>query len=99
MDIIWSKQAEISYVEILEFLQYRWTKKELSSFKQLTNEILFKISTKQVSFPFENKKLKVQKAVIHKNVSLYYIERKSKIILVTFFDNRKNPKALREILK
>lgn len=99
MKVIWSKQSEISYIEILEFLEINWTKKELLSFKESTNAIIYKIASKQISFPFENKKLQVQKAVIHKNVSLYYTERNSTILLITFFDNRKNPDKLRDILK
>ena len=55
----------------------------------------------QVVHPFANEKLGIRKGKIHKNVSLFYKEDKenNKIYLITFFNNRMNPEALRKLLK
>jgi hypothetical protein len=48
MEIVWTKLAKITYVEVLESLKKRWTKKELKNFKDLTNALLEKVMKEQV---------------------------------------------------
>lgn len=72
MEIVWTKLAKITYFEVLENLKKRWTKKEMKSFKGLTNGLLEKIKKDQVVTTYANEKLGVRKGVIHKNVSLFY---------------------------
>jgi hypothetical protein len=43
MEIVWTKLAKVTYVEILENLNRRWTKKEMKNFKDLTNDLLEKV--------------------------------------------------------
>ena len=101
MEIIWTKLAKITFIEVLENLKVRWTKKELENFKNLTNNLLEKVKNKQVVHLHVNEKLGIRKASVHKNVSLYYKEdRKSnKIYLIIFFNNRMNPNELNKLLK
>jgi len=101
MEVIWTKLAIITYREVLENLKEQWTKKEMISFKNLTNDLLVKIKNEQISCQVVNKKLGVRKGIVHKNVSLFYKEdsEKKKIYLITFFNNRMNPKTLKKLLK
>ena len=101
MEIVWTNFANITYKEIFENLEYRWTKKEMKKFKDLTNAFLEKIKNESVVHPFANKKLDVRKGKINKNVSLFYKEDRAnnKIYLITFFNNRMNPKTLNTFLK
>jgi len=99
MEIIWTKLANITYLEVLDNLNKRWTKKELKAFKYLSNNLLDKIKNRQMSHLFANEKLGIRKGIIHKNVSLYYKEIDNKIYLITFFNNRMNPSTLKELLK
>lgn len=100
MEIVWTKLAKITFLEVLESLKWRWTKKEMKSFKDLTNDLLDKIKSHQIIHPFVNENLGIRKAVIHKNVSLFYRENRNnnKIYLITFFNNRMNPITLKELL-
>ena len=100
MEIVWTKLAKITYIEVLENLKKRWTKKELKNFKDLTNELLEKVKNKQVVHLYANEKLGVRKGVVHKNVSLFYREdrKRNKIYLITFFNNQMNPEILKELL-
>tara|TARA_R110002050_G_scaffold266251_1_gene407578 strand:- start:221 stop:529 length:309 start_codon:yes stop_codon:yes gene_type:complete len=100
MEIVWTKLASVTYKEVFENLEWRWTKKEMKNFNDLTNSLLEKVKNKQVVHPFGNKKLGVRKAIVHKNVSLFYKEDRNnnKIYLITFFNNRMNPKTLKELL-
>ncbi|QTE21134.1 hypothetical protein [Polaribacter cellanae] len=101
MEIIWTRLANITYKEVFENLDWRWTKKEMRNFRDLTNDLLEKVKNEQVTHPFVNKALGIRKAIVHKNVSLFYKEDKksSKIYLITFFNNRMNPKTLKKLLK
>jgi hypothetical protein len=99
MEIIWTKLANITYLEILHNLNQRWTKKEMKDFKILTNNLLDKVKNKEVTHLFANKKLGIRKGVVHKNVSLFYKEIDNKIYLITFFNNRMNPNTLKDLLK
>ncbi len=101
MEIVWTKLAKITYFEILENLRKRWTKNEMKHFKDLTNELLIRITEEQVVYSCVNENLGIRKGVIHKNVSLFYKEdrKNNKIYLITFFNNRMNPDTLKELLK
>jgi len=99
MEIIWTKLANITYLEILHNLNQRWTKKEMKDFKILTNNLLDKVKNKEVTHLFANEKLGIRKGVVHKNVSLFYKEIDNKIYLITFFNNRMNPNTLKDLLK
>ena|SRR5690606_3450623 len=101
MEVIWTKLAKITYLEVLENLKKHWTKKEIKRFRDLTNDLLFKIKEQQISCPIVNQKLSIKKAVVHENVSLFYKEDfdKNTIYLITFFNNRMDPETLRELLK
>lgn len=75
-------------------------KKRNESYRDSTNNVLDKIKNGSVSYPLVNKKLNIRKAKIHKNVSLFYKEdnENSRIFLITFFNNRMNPKTLKKLL-
>lgn len=99
MEIIWTKLAKITYVEILENIKVRWTFKEMKAFNDLTNEIILKIKQNDIQFPNPNSQLGIKKAIIHKTVSVYFKQENEKVYLITFFNNRMNPETLKELLK
>ena len=101
MEIVWTRLAKITYIEVLENLKKRWTGKDIENFRDLTNELLEKVKNEQVVHLYANEKLGVRKGVIHKNVSLFYREdrKNNKIYLITFFNNRMNPKTLNKLLR
>ena len=72
MKVIWTHIAKITYIEIIENLQKRWTQKEVKGFNNLTNDFILNIQDKNIPHPIINKKLNIRKGKIHENVSLYY---------------------------
>lgn len=72
METVWSKFAKSTYFDILENLKARWTFKEVKEYHDLTNAVLSKIRLKYVEFPTINSEFNIKKAIIHKNVSLYF---------------------------
>ena len=101
MEIIWTKLALSTYKEILENLDFRWSKKEIKSFVKLTNEILSSVSEDRIVHQYINTELGVRKGIIHKNVSIFYkVDKLDRTIhIITFFNNRMNPKSLMKLLK
>uniref|UniRef100_UPI004049B5B0 hypothetical protein n=1 Tax=Gelidibacter sp. TaxID=2018083 RepID=UPI004049B5B0 len=99
MEVIWTKLAKITYVEVIENLKIRWTFKEIKTFYDLTNNTINSITSNQIEYPYVNKRKGVKKAIIHKNVSLFFREDHQKLYLITFFNNRMNPETLKKLLK
>lgn len=101
MEIIWTRLANITYKEVFENLEWRWTKKEMRDFRDLTNGLLEKVKNNQVVHPFAHKRLGIRKGNVHKNVSMFYKEdrKNNKIYLITFFNNRMDPRTLNKLLK
>lgn len=100
MEVVYTRLAKLTYKKILENLKKRWTIKEVRHFIFLTEELLKKIESGQIVGPVINKKLNIRKGIIHKNVSLFYIQHQEeeKIYLITFFNNRMNPETLKMLL-
>jgi hypothetical protein len=99
MEIIWTKIARITYFEILENLEKYWTTKEIQNFHRLTqNKNLYQISSGKTlhNFVYSN----IRRVIIHPNVALYYKidEKENRVYLITFFNNRMNPKLLKKLL-
>ena len=92
--IKWTIRAKNDYTLILEYLRTNWTKKELQTFTNKTSKALFQIAKNPEIFPASKNK-DVRKCVLIKQVSIYYRIKKSKIELLTFWDNRRTPKKLK----
>lgn len=93
MKIRWSQQAKEEYGKILEYLDENWTKKEIENFIGKTESVLNVIRENPNMFVKSAKK-NICKAVITKQNTLYYHIKpnKEEIVLLSFWDNRKDPK-------
>lgn len=89
--IIWSESAKISFTDILDFLQLTWGQKQVDDFYNLTDKIINQIIENPLQFPIYE--FNIRKAIIHKNVSLFYriSTNQNMVYLMLFFDNRKKP--------
>jgi len=91
LTVKWSKEAKETYENIIAYLKENWSDKEVIKFANKTTSILNVISHQPYIFKASNYK-KVRKAVLGKQNSLFYLVRESEIYLVTFWDNRRDPK-------
>ena len=75
MNIVWSKEAKITYEEIIDDLLIKWPIDIAIDFETRTNNLLDKlILNNQLCAPINHIQFKkLRKCVIHKNVSLIYI--------------------------
>jgi len=90
-EIKWTKKAEKSFEQLVNYLEKNWSEKSAGKFVQITDKKLRLIAENPDIFPdLENKK-GIKKGIITKQTSLYYRVYKKAIQLITFWDNRKNP--------
>ena len=91
--IFWSTEAELSYLKILEYLEEKWTEREIDRFINRTDEVIDYI----INNPFQYQRIKnnIHKAVLNRQVSLFYKIDESTVFLQFFWDNRRDPKKLK----
>ena len=94
--IIWSDEALNNLNEIINYLEYRWSKREIKKFAQLLDKQLKLIEDNPHLFAVSAKSNGLRKSVLSTQTTIYYIITDCKIRIVTLFDNRKNPNKLIE---
>lgn len=86
--IIWSPQAENSYLNILEFLIENWSVKVALNFEEKVEEY-FKLLSKHPKLCIASKSKKnIRKCIVTHQTSFAYRIVNNTIELITFFDNR-----------
>lgn len=95
--VLWSNKAKLSYIEVIEYLDYKWTQKEIHHFISKTDEVINKIITNPYLFKKYKNDALIRQAIIHETVSLIYqiAEDQKTIYLITFWGNRQNPAKLK----
>lgn len=91
--VIWSPTAQLTYYQVLEYLNEKWTEKELNAFIARTEEVTTHISNNPLLYPYSNES-DTHKCVVVKQVSLFYRIKNSTIEFLMFWDNRQNPATL-----
>lgn len=92
----WTKEAEDTFDEIIEYLEENWSKKEIQNFVRTAQKVIGQIEKNPYQFK-ASRYQEIRKAFITKHNSLfYYVNEADKVIeLYAFWDNRQNPQKLR----
>lgn len=77
--IIWTDEALANLADIVDYLEHRWTKREIRNFAKLLDRQINIIQSNPELFPISP-------------TSIYYRIDNTEIRIVTLFDNRQNPK-------
>ena len=91
LNVEWSLEANQAFLQTVEQIREKWTEKEVENFITRTQQVIEHIGQNPAMYPFSKKGL-VHRAVISKQTSLFYHIRVDKIVLLSFEDNRQNPK-------
>jgi plasmid stabilization system protein ParE len=96
MKVSWTPKALKSFMEIVDFLNEKWTKKEVDAFAEQTDKVIEQIAENPYMFVATEKRKNVRKGLVNKLVSLFYRvkPRKKEIELLRFSDNRMDPDKL-----
>ncbi len=89
--ILWTDHAISELKETIEYLENKWTERELRRFAAKLDHTIELISKSPEIFPLSLEKNNIRKAVVEKHNNLYYRINKNSIEIVSLFANRKNP--------
>ena len=92
--IKWLPEAEITFALVLEYLEQKWTSKEVEIFIDRTDEVINYLSENSKQY-IHSKKKDAYRAVITRQVSLYCRIKLTEIELLIFWDTRQNPDNLK----
>jgi plasmid stabilization system protein ParE len=96
MKLSWTPTAINTYFKVLDYLEENWTKKEVQNYGDKVEKVLSRISENPEMFEASKKKKNIRKGFITSYNALYYRVKpnKKELELLTFWDNRQNPKKL-----
>ena len=92
--LIWSDEALNNLKGIINYLENKWTKREIKKFSQLLDKQLKLIERNPYLFAKTDKSGGLRKSVLSKQTTIYYRVVNYEIRIVTLFDNRQNPDKL-----
>lgn len=92
--LIWSSESKKNLADLIFYLEANWTEREIKNFFQKLEKIISLIKFKPQIFRVVNRKKRIRKCVVSKQISLYYRFDITEIFIVTVFDNRRNPNRL-----
>jgi plasmid stabilization system protein ParE len=91
LEIVWSSRADNKFDKILEYLVKEWGNNVTKSFVKKVYDFLDILSEFPEIGTLENKEKGIRGFIIIKQVSIFYIIRNNRIIILNFFDNRQSP--------
>ena len=96
-DIEWTFEAEQNLNAIFDYLETVWTEREVATFAQILETNIQNISRFPAMFPFYNEEKRVRRCVLSPQTTIYYriFPTENKVVIITLFDNRRNPKSLK----
>lgn len=92
--VVWSKEAEDKFEEIISYLEIKWTEKEIRKFVSESEKIISILKKNPLLFRGSDK-VKIFEVLIGKqNLLIYQInEQENRVELLSFWDTRQNPKS------
>ncbi len=93
--VFWSAEAIINLESILDYLQRRWTQREVDKFKNQLGKQLNLIISNPKLFPISDYNPRLRKAVLSKQTSIFYEVSENRINVVYIFDNRQDIQKLK----
>ena len=93
--LVWSEEALRNLKGIIEYLEKRWTNREIKKFAQLLDKQLELIRENPFLFATSEKSNELRRSVLSRQTTLYYRIKDCEVQIITLFDNRQNPNKLK----
>ena len=87
--IFWTEEAIINLEDILDYLRYKWTQREIENFKLRLSKQIALIQNNPKLFPLSDHNPRLRKAVLSKHTTIFY-EIKDYEIYLVLFNNKQN---------
>jgi plasmid stabilization system protein ParE len=92
--IVWSKEAEDTFEEIISYLEIKWTEKEIEKFVSETSKIVSILKKNPFLFRGSDKAKIFEVLIGKQNLLIYQInESEKRVELLSFWDTRQNPRS------
>jgi len=92
LKVFWTIRAELFFNNIIKYLQTEWNESVTKAFIIRVYETIDLISEFPEIGSIENHKKGIRGFVILKQITLFYRIKNETVIILSLFDNRKNPK-------
>jgi plasmid stabilization system protein ParE len=93
LNIIWSDNAVEDVLENIDYLEKRWTKKEVDKFSEKIDAVLEQLSRGNLNFKPSGYKNTYEVPIV-KQITLYYQIQDNDILLIRFWNNYRDPNNL-----
>lgn len=93
MQIIWSDDARIDFFENINFLLNTWSAQSASEFIKKVNSVVEILKKEPELYPLTDYK-NIRRAVIRKQITLFYKVEEDKIYIVRLWNTLQNPESL-----
>ncbi len=89
--IEWTEEADQCLDDIIEYLKEEWGEKALSDFARKLQKRLELLAIRPLLFPKSSRRSTSRRSVLTKQITIYYKVNRDTVLLLSLFDNRKNP--------
>lgn len=93
LPILWTPEAEFTFGRIVDFIAEKWGSVPSEKFINRVVEFLDKLSSQPEMFS-KTQLFDTRRAVIGKQVSVFYVVKENAIVLLYFWDNRQDSLAI-----
>lgn len=91
----WSAEAISGLKEIINYLERKFSEKEVKKFVQKFDKQMNLIERNPEIFPISSKSKIVRRAIVANLTSIFYLIEGDEIKIISVYDNRKDPKKLK----
>lgn len=94
LKFIWTKQALKGFNKVVDYLEAKWTKKEILNLENKIQQVINEINLNPEQFPKSENNKSLYKAIVDKNNYLVYsIDKESNTItIINFRGTKQKPK-------
>jgi plasmid stabilization system protein ParE len=90
-EIILTPIAEAELEQITDYLYHKWNNTVVSNFIDRFKKVCRLLLSSPEIYPYINKSLRIQKCVLSKHNTIFFIEEKEAIYILRVFDTRQSP--------
>jgi plasmid stabilization system protein ParE len=92
--VFWTDEAIKNLQSILDYLDYRWTQREIDNFKKKLEKQIELIEKNPKLFPVSEYNPRLRKAVLSKQTTIFYEIADRMIYLVYLFNSRQDTEKI-----
>ena len=93
--IFWTDEAVKNLEDILDYLKNRWTSREVDNFKKKLSKQISLIQLNTRLFPISEYNIRLRKAVLSKQTTLFYELSENIVYLVYLFNTKQSETRLK----